>query len=97
MRKLTSDEAYELGRALGVVRGQLEAAAATPEVARAYDRATLAMANAVHATAIGNNAADYELHELYAAGMRHGRTALIDEAVAAYGHEAEAIDEAARA
>jgi len=78
-------EAYALGYRLGVVRGQLIAAAATPELARAYDRATLSMINAAHAATIGGDAADYGLHDEWARGVNDGqRVQLAHEADEAY-------------
>lgn len=66
-------EAYELGYRLGEVRGTYETTAATPAEARDRDRLGLSMINAVHAAAIGRDAADYELHDAWAEGINAGR------------------------
>lgn len=78
-------EAYALGYKLGLVRGQLIAATATPAEARAYERATLAIINAAHGAIIGGNSADYELHDEWARGVNDGqRVQLAHEADEGY-------------
>ena len=65
--------AYELGRVMGVARGQSINGAATPAELAAVELATLTMIEAVRAEAIGGQINNYEEHEELVRGVRDGQ------------------------
>lgn len=74
--KLYRGNVYQLGYELGVVRGMLDASAEGDASTRsAYDRAALAMVEAVSRSLLGIDAGEAWKRELYAEGVNDGRRA----------------------
>jgi hypothetical protein len=87
-RRLYTGNEWQLGHALGYQRGKLIANAATPLQAASYERATLAIIEAVGDYIFEDDAAAYDSRGFYANGVREGQRYAEDEAAREYGHEA---------